>query len=49
MLINKYKPEKRQGWNQTEFVIDVDAKEPPQNSKCQEGEVCIHCLSRSRR
>ena len=43
------KPEKREGWDGAEFVIDVDAKDNPiRTCDCQEGEVCPQCLEEAK-
>lgn len=43
------KPEKRQGWNKSELVFDVDAKDIPiRTCDCDEGQVCDKCLSQAK-
>jgi len=43
------KPEKRQGWNKSELVFDVDAKDIPiRTCDCDEGQVCDKCLNQAK-
>lgn len=43
------KPEKRQGWKESELVFDVDAKDIPiRTCDCDEGEVCDKCLNQAK-
>lgn len=43
------KPEKRQGWKNSELVFDVDAKDIPiRTCDCEEGQVCEKCLNQAK-
>ena len=42
-------PGKREGYNQAEFVIDVDAKDNPiRTCQCTTGQICKHCLEEAK-
>lgn len=42
-------PERRGGWQKSEFVFDVDAKDVPiRVCDCSEGEVCPECLNQAK-
>ncbi|RAP44153.1 DNA primase catalytic subunit PriS [uncultured Methanosphaera sp.] len=43
------KPKQRKGWQQSELVFDVDAKDIPiRTCDCKEGEVCDKCLNQAK-
>ena len=42
-------PNKERGWQKSELVFDVDAKDVPiRTCDCGEGEVCPHCLNQAK-
>ncbi len=43
------KPKQRKGWQKSELVFDVDAKDVPiRTCDCNEGEVCDQCLNQAK-
>ena len=43
------KPNQRKGWQKSELVFDVDAKDIPiRTCDCAEGEVCEKCLNQAK-
>ncbi|MCD7781141.1 MAG: DNA primase catalytic subunit PriS [Methanosphaera sp.] len=43
------KPQRREGWQMSELVFDVDAKDiPVRTCECSEGQVCDKCLNQAK-